>query len=69
MEIRPIILGLCVLWASVAGAPSNDGIGDAESFKNLTETIIRYDGAQLWRVDYGNEISKEVVSDLLRQFG
>lgn len=75
MKIRLVFLGFCVLWATaVIGAPSNSATDDAESFANLTETTIevepvRYNGAQLWRVNYDDEHSKQTVSDLQRQFG
>lgn len=75
MRIRLIFFGLCVVWASaVIGAPSIDGVSDAESLTNLTETTlqeepVRYNGAQLWRVNYDDENSKKIVSDLQQLFG
>lgn len=75
MRIRLIFFGFCVVWASaVIGAPSIDAIDDADSLKNLTETTleqapVRYNGAQLWRVNYDDENSKKIVSDLQRLFG
>lgn len=75
MSVRLIFFGFCVVWASaVIGAPSSDAINDAETLKNLTELAlelapVRYNGAQLWRVNYDDENSKKIVSDLQKQFG
>lgn len=47
---------------------------DATALKNLSaiadiETPVRYDGAQLWSVDFSDEQSKIVVITLKRVFG
>lgn len=47
---------------------------DAIEIKNLStiadiDTPVRYDGAQLWSVSFGDEQTKRVVIGLKRNFG
>lgn len=47
---------------------------DATEIKNLStiadvETPVRYDGAQLWSVSFGDDQTKRVVVGLKRNFG
>lgn len=47
---------------------------DATELRNLSEIIanetpVRYDGAQLWSVEFSDERSKQIVIDLKRSYG
>lgn len=57
------------LW--IDGAPN---ALDSTLFKNLSETIeadkpVRYDGAQLWNVDFNDDRTKNIVVELKRTYG
>lgn len=58
-----------VLW--ISGAPN---ALDNTSQKSLNESIgadklVRYDGAQLWKVDFNDDRTKNIVVELKRAYG
>lgn len=71
-----IIISLAVLtalslFAFCDAAPRSLDVND---FKNLTaaietEEFIRYDGAQLWSVEFGDHKTKRIVVDLKKIYG
>lgn len=62
MKIRLIS---CIFFVFVGGWV------DAQPLDNTTNSMepVRYDGAQLWRIDYTNEKSKEIIAHLQKLFG
>lgn len=47
---------------------------DTTLFKNLNESLdadkpVRYDGAQLWNVDFNDDRTKNIVVELKRTYG
>lgn len=64
-----IVLSSQVFW--IDGAPN---ALDSTIFKNLSEPIeidrpVRYDGAQLWNVDFNDDRTKTIVVELKRAYG
>lgn len=64
--------GLLLASLGVNAAPSIDG--DAAPLQNLTELagpepVVKYDGAQLWRVDFDHAVAKQAVFELQRIYG
>lgn len=64
-------VGLLVLWASAVIAQSlhNDDTPEYEDFISEPDEAIRYDGAQLWRINLFNEKAKRMFKKLLPTLG
>lgn len=74
LTIGVICVLSCVWQGAVLGAPSFDGPNNNVTASFDDEVIevatpIRYNGAQLWRVDYNSDASRQIIADLQRQFG
>lgn len=66
-----VIFVVCNLFLLSNVAPKSL---DAIELRNLSEIIdnekpVRYDGAQLWSVEFSDDRSKQIVIDLKRSFG
>lgn len=70
------LLLLCFTSTGTYGAPSapDETAAVAANFTEYlfdytAEVPVKYDGAQLWRVDFGDDQTKEVVINLQNDFG
>lgn len=59
------LLNICVYAAPAIENSSLQNVTELSS----TEIAIRYDGAQLWRVDFDHDVAKQSVFALQRKFG
>lgn len=69
-----IALALCVVLQSSWLCEAAPRALDATDLKNLTALIepevpVRYDGAQLWSVNFQDDRTKRIVVDLKKRFG
>lgn len=52
----------------VEGEGSTEPIGE-EPANQEPEQVVKYDGAQLWRIEYDDQLKKNAVGELQDKFG
>lgn len=69
-----VLFAVIVLSSQVFWIDGASNALDSTLFKNLSESTeidrpVRYDGAQLWNVDFNDERTKSIVVELKRAYG
>lgn len=69
-----IVVFVFVLYNQALWIDGASNVLDSTLFKNISESIdadkpVRYDGAQLWNVDFSDDRSKNIVVELKRNYG
>lgn len=50
-------------------APTETAVQEDSAKQEKPQTPVKYDGAQLWRIAYKDQLNKNAVAELQNQFG
>lgn len=67
MDHRLIFLVINVFFIKINGAPSPESTNSTDLI--IDEAPVKYDGAQLWRVQFDDIEARNAVINLQRKFG